>query len=204
MNDEIKYESKFSVLTLAITSLGMLFFAITGSTLLRTLLLTREISFLLLLPICLISLGVLSGYLLLNLKKVVITKEHLILEYLFINKTIEIKWEAIHYARRKHAIMNINVESGDSIKGSAIKVFSKAGNYNISSFTYVNFSTILNQFESRIDPKIRRQLRKEFKEQLNLFKDSEERYKTIRYKYVIPICLIILILIWIWKNLQNI
>lgn len=198
MNNDVKYESKFSIYPFIAYSFGILFGGIVGLLLLKTFIEKGDFSFVILLPISFISLSLLSVYGLFTLKTIIITKECLLFSYLFFRKTIKIQWNSISDVRKKFVTLKTDVDSNVYRKGIEIKIFSEVGKLNVSSFLYSNFNEFSNQFEPRIDPKIRKKINYDYKETKDKFGRNEKRYKEIRSKYIIPISIVFLIIIWLW------
>lgn len=150
-----------------------------------------ELSWKMLFPLSILALFVLSLIETLKIKKLIVTKEYLLLHYVFLNLSKRIKWSEISKVELKHSFISDGPVSTASRK---YKFHFEGGRLTIYSQIYSNFKGFVKELNKRINILVKSDMKKGFKnerkELLSLERSSERHFK-----YVMLALLIVLIII---------
>ncbi|WP_321298723.1 hypothetical protein [Marinifilum fragile] len=197
MTDIIKYKSKFAYFPFVIFSFGVIFFGLAGFKLMIDWSNKFGLSLLLLLPSLFIFMSVVSLIGLISLKTIMITEDYLILKYIFSQKTVRIKWKSIIDVKMKFAATKTSADDNIFRTGSEIKIYTAKSSFEVLSFFYKDFDKFLIQSNKRLDSRIKSKMKKGYKAEKQSFWKNERRYWDIQYRFVLPICITILIIIFL-------
>lgn len=196
MNSIIIYKSQLSAFHLIMMIIGGLFFIGMGITMLIN---TQEsgINWVIVFPLGAIFFGGLIAYHTLILCTITITKEYLILTYPLLRRKKNIEWKSISDAGMKF-ITTQNDASNYSYKtGNEIRFFSNDKNYRVTTFAIKNPDKLLLQLNKRIDGNLKRKMESEYDKTKREFLKEQKHYHDWMMKIILPICLVILALLWV-------
>ncbi|MGY3794673.1 hypothetical protein [Aquimarina sp. 433] len=196
MNSIIIYKSQLSSFHLVMMIIGCLFFVGMGITILIN---TQEsgINWAIVFPLGAIFFGGLIAYHILILCTITITKEYLILIYPLLRRKKNIEWKSISDAGMKF-ITTQNDASNYSYKtGKEIWFFSNDKNYRVNTFAIKNSDKLLLELNKRIDGNLKRKMKSEYDKTKREFLKEQKQYHDWMTKIILPICLVILALLWI-------
>ncbi|MCG8805222.1 hypothetical protein G1K75_06080 [Tenacibaculum finnmarkense] len=193
---EIIYKSKLSIFYSILLVFGSFFFLGIGINLYFTIIQKNGFNFLIILPLFFILLGVLTIYYIVILNTIIITKDYLILNYLLLGKKKKIKWKSITDAKMRFITTKSSGDDYSFRTGYSMKLFSNNKVYRIISFTMSEPDKFIIQLKKRLDSKLKVKMKTEYKRSEKKFWKSESEYRVMKNKYVIPICIIILIIIY--------
>ena len=140
VNSEIKYKSKFVLTPFVVFSFGILFGGITGISMFRAIISGSLAIGFVLFPLIFIVWSLWSLYSLGTIKKLIITDQHLILKYIFLNQTVKIKWSTISEIKEKFTTTKTGFDDFNYDTGSEIKISSNSREYNLHSIFYSNIT----------------------------------------------------------------
>ncbi|MBW1297417.1 hypothetical protein [Aquimarina litoralis] len=198
-SSEIIYKSRLSTFNLIMMIVGCLFLIGMGITMLIN---TQEsgINWVIVFPLVFILLGGLIAYHTLLLCTITITKKHLVLTYPFIGRKKNIEWKSISDAGMEFITTQSSASDYSYKTGKEIRFFSNDKNYRITTFAIKHPDKLMLELNKRIDSNLKRKMKSEYKKTEREFLKEQNQYQRWMMKIVLPICLIILVLLWILKK----
>ncbi len=198
-SSKILYKSKLSTFNLILMIFGSLFLIGIG---IKFLLDTQEsgINWAIVFPLGFIFLGGLIASNTLILCSVAITKDFLILNYPLIGRKKSIEWKSISDAGMRFITTKSSGSDYSFRTGKEIRLFSNGKNHRITTFTIKDPEKLILELKKRLDSSLKTKMKKEYKETEREFWKGENDYRNWMMKIVLPICLIILALLWILKK----
>ncbi len=198
-NSEIIYKSKLSRFNLGLMILGSIFFIGMGTKLLLS---TQHsgINLVIILPLSFILFGIFIIYYIFTLNTISITKDHLILNYPILGKKKNIKWKSITDAGMSFITTKTSGNDYHFRTGKEIRLFANGKNYRIVSFTLAEPDQLIIQIKKRLDSKLKSKMKNEYKKSEKKFWKNEDEYQKWMWKYVLPICIIIAIILFLFEK----
>ena len=195
-NEDIIYESEFSIVPFIGLIIGISGFGYAGFILLEN---YKNIGgIILILPGLSFVLSALSLTALLSLKSVVFTQRKLIFKYIFIPNKYEIDWNEISDLKVKFATLRINdgYDYANRIvyTGKDLKIYFNKKSILLESFCYLEFEELLSEFGKMISPSLNKKMKSTYKRSEKKFWQEDDKYWRILNKIVLPFSLGILIL----------
>lgn len=198
-SSKIIYKSQLSTFNLILMILGSLFLIGIG---IKFLLYTQEsgINWVIVFPLGFIFLGGLIVSNTLVLCSAAITKDYLILNYPFIGRKKSIEWKSISDAGMKFVTTKSSGSDYSFRTGKEIRLFSNGKNYRITTFAIKEPEKLILELKKRLDSSLKTKMKNEYRKTERKFWKDEDEYQNWMMKIVLPICLIILVLLWILKK----
>lgn len=198
-SSKIIYKSELSTINLVLMIFGSLFLIGIG---IKFLLDTQEsgINWVIVFPLGFIFLGGLIASNTLILCSVAITKDLLILNYPMIGRKKSIEWKSISDAGMRFITTKSSGSDYSFRTGKEIRLFSNGKNYRITTFAIKDPEKLILELKKRLDSSLKTKMKNEYRETEREFWKSEDDYRNWMMKIVLPICLIILALLWILKK----
>ncbi|WP_299215264.1 hypothetical protein [uncultured Aquimarina sp.] len=198
-SSKIIYKSQLSTFNLILMILGSLFLIGIG---IKFLLYTQEsgINWVIVFPLGFIFLGGLIASNALVLCSAAITKDYLILNYPFIGRKKSIEWKSISDAGMKFVTTKSSGSDYSFRTGKEIRLFSNGKNYRITTFAIKEPEKLILELKKRLDSSLKTKMKNEYRKTERKFWKDEDEYRNWMMKIVLPICLIILVLLWILKK----
>jgi len=168
-----------------------------------TLLLSTQhsgINWVIILPLSFIIFGIVIVYYIFTINTIIITKDYLILNYPIIGKKKNIKWKSITDAGMNFITTKTSGSDYYFRTGIEIRLFSNGKNYKIISFTVAEPDQLIIQIKKRLDSKLKSKMKNEYKETEKKFWKNEDEYQKLMWKYVLPICIIIAITLFLFEK----
>ncbi|WP_379952687.1 hypothetical protein [Dokdonia sp. R78006] len=192
----IIYKSQLSTFNIAFMGFGSL--AMIGFGV-KFLIGTQEsgINWFIIFPLIIIFIGGLSLSNTLALCSVAITKEFLILNYPFLRRTIRIPWKSITDAGMTFVTTKSSGSDHAFRIGREIRLFADGKHYRFTTFTIQDPERLLLELKKRLDSSLKKKMKDEYQKSKSDFWKSENDSRRWMKKIVLPICLIILILLWV-------
>ena len=128
---------------------------------------------------------------------VAVTKEFLILNYPFLRRTIRIPWKSITDAGMTFVTTKNSVSDNSFRTGKEIRLFADGKHYRFTTFTIQDPERLLLELKKRLDSSLKKKMKDEYQKSKSDFLKSENDYRRWMRKIVLPICLTILILLWV-------
>ncbi len=198
-SSKIIYKSQLSTFNLVLMIVGSFFLIGIG---IKLLLYTQEprINWVIVFPLGFIFLGGLIASNTLILCSVTITKDYLILNYPLIGQKKNIEWKSISDAGMKFITTKSSGSDYSFRKGKEIRLFSDGKNYHITTFAIKESEKLILELKKRLDSTLKTKMKDEYQESEKKFWKDEDDYRNWMMKIILPICLIILVLLWILKK----
>ena len=196
---KIIYKSQLSAFNLILMIFGSLFLIGIGT---KFLLDTQKsgINWVIIFPLGFIFLGGLIELNTLNICSVAITKDFLILNYPLIGRKKNVEWKSISDAGMRFITTKSSGSDYSFRTGKEIRLFSNGKNYRITTFAIKEPEKLILEMKKRLDSNLKAKMKKEYRETERKFWKDEDDYRNWMMKIVLPICLIILVLLWILKK----
>ncbi|AWH72976.1 hypothetical protein DCS32_01990 [Dokdonia sp. Dokd-P16] len=191
----IIYKSQLSTFNVAFIGLGSL--AMIGFGI-KFIMDTQEsgINWFIIFPLIIIFIGGLILSNTLALCSVATTKEFLILNYPFLRRTIRIPWKSITDAGMTFVTTKSSGSDHAFRTGREIRLFADGKNYRFTTISIKNPERLLLELKKRLDSSLKTKMKDDYRKSKSDFWKSENDYRRWIKKVVLPICLIILILLW--------
>ncbi|MDF4220057.1 MULTISPECIES: hypothetical protein [Flavobacteriaceae] len=198
-NSKVIYKSQLSTFNLVVMILGSLFLIGIG---INFLLNTQEsgINWFIIFPLGFIFLGGLIASNSLMLCSVIITKEYIILNYPLTGRKKHIEWKSISDAGMRFITTKSNGGDYSFRKGKEIRLFSNGKNYHFTTFALKEPEKLIFEMKKRLGSNLKTKMKNEYQQSEKEFWKNEDDYRIWMMKIVLPICLIILALLWILKK----
>lgn len=195
---EMVYKSQLSTFNVAFLGVGSLAMIGFGT---KFLIDTQEseINWFIIFPLIIIFIGGLILYNTLTLCSVAITKEFLILNYPFLRRTIRIPWKSITDAGMTFVTTKNSVSDNSFRTGKEIRLFADGKHYSFTTITIQDPERLLLELKKRLDSRLKKRMKDEYQKSKSDFWNSENDSRRWMKKIVLPICLIILILLWVFS-----
>jgi hypothetical protein len=137
-----------------------------------------------------------SLYALLTLKRIKLSKEYLTLIYPLLQKKVKIPWSEITSVNMQMA--TTKTSPGDYIFSTGRNIKTDNKTYRILSFNYTNFPLFLRNLDKRLNSKIKKNMKLAYTKERSDFWKSEKSYRRFIARYVVPVGIIVLIIIFIF------
>ncbi|PKV53070.1 hypothetical protein ATE84_5204 [Aquimarina sp. MAR_2010_214] len=195
-NSSVIHKSQLSTFNLVVMILGSLFLIGVG---IKFLLNTQEsgINWFIIFPLGFIFLGGLIASNTLMLCSVFITKEYLVLNYPLIGRKKNIEWKSISDAGMRFITTKSSGSDYSFRTGKEVRLFSNGKNYHFTTFAIKEPEKLILEIKKRLDSNLKAKMKNEYRESEKKFWKDEDDYRNWMMKIVLPICLIILALLWI-------
>jgi len=186
--------STFNVTFIGLGGLAMIGFGI------KFLMGTQEsgIHWLIIFPLIIIFIGGLILSNTLALCTVTITKEFLILNYPFLRRTICIPWKSITDAGMTFVTTKSSGSDHAFRTGKEIRLFADRKHYRFTTISIKDPERLLLELKKRLDSSLKTKMKDDYQKSKSDFWESENDYRRWMKKVFLPICLIILILLWVF------
>ena len=186
--------STFNVAFIGFGSIAMIGFGI------KFLIYTQEsgINWFIILPLTFIFIGGLILSNTLALCSVAITKEFLILNYPLLRRTKYISWKSITDVGMTFVTTKSSGSDHAFRTGKEIQLFADGKHYRFTTISIKDPERLLLELKKRLDSSLKTKMKDDYQKSQSNFWKSENDYRRWMKKIVLPICLIILILLWVF------